>query len=102
MTTKKWLTIEDWEKKHGPMTLGRFVKAFRMSEEISQTDYAKMLGISRANLCDIEKDRKAVSPARAAKIAKAIGVPDAVLIGLALEDQLRRDKLPYKVELKSA
>lgn len=102
MTTKKWYGLEDMEKKYGPMTLGRFVKAFRQSDEISQTAYAKKLGISRANLCDIEKGRKPVSLERAARIAKAIGVSEITLIQLALQDQLRREKLPYEVELRSA
>jgi transcriptional regulator with XRE-family HTH domain len=102
MSTKKWYGIEDLEKKYGTMTLGRFVKAFREADEISQTAYAKKLGISRANLCDIEKGRKPVSLERAAKIAKAIGVSEITLVQLALQDQLRREKLPYKVELKSA
>ncbi len=102
MSTKKWYGIEDLEKKYGPMTLGRFVKAFREADKISQTDYAKKLGISRANLCDIEKGRKPVSLERAAKIAKSIGVSEITLVQLALQDQLRREKLRYKVELKSA
>lgn len=102
MSTKKWHDIEDLRKKYGPMTVGRFVKAFRMSDEISQTDFAKKLGISRANLCDIEKERKPVSLVRAAQIARVFRVSEQYLIQLALQDQLRREKLPYEVELKSA
>jgi len=102
MSTKKRYGVEDLRKKYGPMTVGRFVKAFRMSDEISQTDFAKKLGISRANLCDIEKGRKPVSLDRAAQIAKVFGVSKQYLIQLTLQDQLRREKLPYEVELKSA
>jgi transcriptional regulator with XRE-family HTH domain len=102
MSTKKWYGVEDLRKKYGHMTVGRFLKAFRMSAEISQTDFAKKLGISRANLCDIEKERKPVSLDRAVQIAKAFGISEQYLIQLALQDQLRREKLPYEVELKSA
>jgi len=102
MTTKKSYTVEDLRKKYGPMTVGRFVKAFRMSDEISQTDFAKKLGMSRANLCDIEKERKPVSLDRAVQIAKVFRVSEQYLIQLALQDQLRRENLPYEVELKSA
>ncbi len=84
------------------MTVGMFIRAFRESDEISQIEYAKKLGISRANLCDIELGRKLISPERAAKIAKKLGVPDAVLIQLSIQDTLRAAKLHYKVELKIA
>lgn len=102
MATKKWYNLKDLEKKNGPMTFGRFVKAFRESDNISQADYAKMLKLTRANLCDIEKGRRFVSPMLAAKLAKAMGVSEAAMIQLTLEDQLRKGRLHYKVELKSA
>lgn|SRR3989344_7501082 len=102
MSTKKWFGIDDLEKKHGPMTVGLFISAFREAENLSQAEYAKKLGLSRANLCDIEKGRKLVSLERAAKIAKRMGAPEAALIQLSLQDQLRDQKLAYKVELKSA
>lgn len=102
MATKKWFGLEDLEKKHGPITLGRYISAFRQCDELSQAAYARKLKISRANLCDIEKGRKTVSPERAAKIAKLMGVSEMTLIQLAIQDQLNAMKLKYKVELKSA
>jgi hypothetical protein len=58
--------------------------------------------MSVANLCDIEKGRKGVSPERAEQIAKAIGVPHALLIRLSIEDSLRAAGLKYRVEIKPA
>lgn len=102
MTTRKWYGIKDLEKKFGPMTLGRSIRAFREADEISQIDFAKKLGITRANLCDIEKGRRFVSPGLAAKFAKAMEISELAMVQLALQDQLRKGKLPYTVELKSA
>ncbi len=102
MRTKKWYGIEDLQKKYGPMTLGLLINAFRENEEMSQVEYAKRLKISRANLCDLEKGRKLVSPERAARLAKAMNLPEALLIQLALQDQLTSMNLHYKIELKSA
>ena len=106
MTTKgkaqKWFGLADLERRHGPMTVGRFLRAFRECDEVAQAEYAKRLGISKANLCDIEKGRKLVSVERAAKFAKVLGVPDAVLVQLALQDQLRQAKLKLKVEVHAA
>jgi len=94
--------LADLEKKHGPMTFGGFVRAFREAEEISQVEFSKKLGLSRANLCDIEKDRKSVAPERAARIAKKLGVPESTLIQLALQDSLRAVKLNYRVVLRAS
>ena len=108
MTTKKlakqtkWYTLADLEKKYGPRTVGDLLRSHRMCEEISQTDFADMLGLSRANLCDIEKGRKFVSLERAAKIADTLDQPRELLIQIALDDMLRAAKLKYRVSLKPA
>jgi len=100
MSTKKQYGIKSLEAKFGPMTLGVFLRAFRESEELSQTAFAKKLKLSRANLCDIEKGRKNVSPERAMQIAKILGVPETVLIQLSLQDTLRAAHINYTVEIK--
>lgn len=102
MSTKKWHGVEDLEQRFGVMSVALFLKAFRESEGLSQTEYAKKLGLSRANLCDLEKGRKQISPERAAKIAKKIGVPEKVLIQLAIQDSLQTANLKYVVQLKAA
>lgn len=102
MNTKKWYNERELERRFGRMTVGMFLKAFRESEGLSQMEYAQHLGLSRANLCDIEKGRKLMSPERAARVAKKIGVPEKVLIQLAIQDNLNSAKLKYMVELKAA
>lgn len=94
--------IESLEKKFGPMSVGLFIRSFREAEGLSQAEYARKLKISRANLCDIEKGRKLISPDRASKLAERLGIPEAVLIQLALQDSLRAAKLDYTVELKAS
>ncbi len=102
MSTKNLVGIESLEARFGPMTVGLFLKAFRESDELSQVDFARKLKISRANLCDLEKDRKLVSPERAAKFARILKVPEAALVRLALQDLLRAAHLNYRVEIKGA
>lgn len=101
-TKKKMHGAEDLEKRFGKMTLGMFLRAFREADDLSQTEFAAKLGLSRANLCDLEKDRKPISPDRAVKLAKKLGVPETVLIQLAIQDSLRVAKLHYLVRLKKA
>ena len=98
MSTNNYKNLE---KKLGEMTVAKYLKSFRLADEISQVDFAKKLGLSKGNLCDIEKGRKMISPERASKIAKKIKVPEKVLIQLALQDSLRAARLKYKVDLKA-
>lgn len=100
MSTKKRFGSKDLERKFGPMTVGLFIRAFRESEGLSQTAFAKKLKVSRANICDLEKGRKNISPGRAVQIAKVLGVPETALIQLSIQDTLRSAHLNYTVELK--
>ena len=102
MSTKKWYGLPDLERRHGQMTLGMSLRAHRESEAISQTEFAKKLKISKANLCDIEKGRKLVSLERAVKFAKVLQLPEEYYLILAVRDQLRAVKLNYDVFVRKA
>jgi DNA-binding XRE family transcriptional regulator len=99
MTTKKHYGVKEMEKEYGPLTFGKALEAYRVSEEISQKDFAKKLGISAQSLCDIEKGRKLPSVVRASKIAISLKEPEILWVSLALEDQLREAHLDFKVSL---
>lgn len=101
MTTKKETASEWFEKKFGRLTFGKMLKAWRESDEFSQTSFAKKLGISVQNLNDLEKGRKIPSPTRAAKIAKKLSLPESPLIQLALRDILYKEGFKYSVSLQS-
>jgi transcriptional regulator with XRE-family HTH domain len=104
MTTekRKAFGIKDLERRLGHLTVGELIHTFRMTDELSLKEFGKLIGVSVANLCDIEKGRKGVSPKKAEQIAVAIGVPPALLIRLALEESLKAAGLKYKVEIKPA
>ena len=97
MTTKK--LIPHLEKDIGKMTFGMFLRVTRKSMELTQVEMAKKLKIARGTLCDIEKGRQLVSPQLAMKIAKTCKFSDIVAVQLALQDQLRKAKIKYKVKL---
>jgi len=102
MSTKKIRATHYLEKKYGPLSLGDFIKSLRESEGLSQTEFALKLKISRANLCDIEKNRKLVSPERSARFAKVLNYPENFFVKLSLDDILRKSKLNYHIELKAS
>ena len=99
---KKNFGLKDLEKRLGKITVGEFLHTWRESQEMTLKDFGKKLRLSVANLCDIEKGRKGVSPEKAEQIAKALGVPPALLIRLALEEALQAAGLKYKIEVKPA
>ena len=85
-------------KKIGPMTFGNFLSSWRESLGMTQVAFAKKLGISASNLCDIEKGRQLVSAKKAAEIADKIGYSRTVLVELSLNEQLSADGLSMRVK----
>ena len=69
-------------------TFGELVKSLRITDEVSQTDLARKLGITKQHLSAIEKGSKAVSVARAAKFAETLGYPVQQFVIAVLQDEL--------------
>ena len=82
------------------MTFGGLVRSLRTSDEISQVELAKRLGVSKQFLSDLEHNRKDVGISFAKKIAEALDYSIEPLIELLIRDQLRRQHLNYIVDLK--
>ena len=100
MTTKKiHYGSRELERDYGPMTFGRLIEAYRLADELSQKEFAKILGISSASLCDLEKGRRIPTPERAALIAKKLKEPESYWVQLALQDQLNHIGLKLKVSV---
>jgi transcriptional regulator with XRE-family HTH domain len=99
MTTKSY--FEKLEKQFGPLSFGALLKAWREGDGVSQTAFAKKIGLSVQNLNDLEKGRRIPTPTRAARIAEKLGVPEIGLIQLALRDSLLKEGFQYEVKLDS-
>ena len=83
--------------KRKNLTLGRFLRAHRLGEEISQIAFARQLGVSKQRLNDLEHDRHNVSIKLAIKIAKKLDLPPEWLVKLILQQQLDKEGLKLKV-----
>ena len=86
----------------GPLSLGAALSGLRESDQRSLAEFAKLLGVSRSHLCDIEQGRRSVSPERAARFAQALDQSEAQFVRLALQDQIRGAGLKLTVEVKAA
>lgn len=100
MTTKAMKTLNKIVGGH--LTLGKAIKAIRLCDEIKQGEFAEKLKVTQAYLSDLENDRKAVSPQKAAELAALLGHSEKQFIRLAIQDDLHRKGLHYDVEIHEA
>lgn len=87
------------EEMDGPLTLGRYIESIRLGDEMTQVEFAKKLGITKAKLCDVEKGRRSLSPERAAEWARVLGYSEKQFIRLALQEIIDEAGLRYKVSV---
>ncbi len=83
----------------GPLRLGDLIVSIRQGENDSRAALARRLGISGAHLCDIEKGRKTLSPARAAEFARILGYGEAQFVRLTLQAQVEEAGLDLTVHV---
>jgi transcriptional regulator with XRE-family HTH domain len=96
--TKK--TLKAIEKITGTkLSFGKLIWAIRQADEISQVDFATKLKVTKQHLCDIEHERKSISPKLAAKYAEILGYSKEQFIRLSLQDLVDREGLNVQVEI---
>ena len=96
--TKQSLATLD-EITQTPLTLGSLIGSIRQGEGMTQIEMARQLNMSRQQLCDIEHDRKNVSPKLAAQYADKLGYSQAQFVRLALQNQVNQAGLDFVVEV---
>jgi transcriptional regulator with XRE-family HTH domain len=102
-TKRKSGTMKYLERVAGrPLTLGSLIESIRLGEEMSQTAFARKLGVSPSHLCDIEKGRKVVSPQRAARFARILGRSPEQFVRLSLQELVDEAGLKMMVNVAAA
>ncbi len=84
------------------LSFGEMIESLRLCDEISQVDLARKMKMSRAYLCDIEKGRRTVVPEVAAKFARVMGYSGTQFVAVAIQDQLNKAGLKWRVNLEAA
>ena len=102
MTTKNVDAESFLNSLVGPLTFGKAIRCIRQCDEMSQVEFAKKLGLSKSHLCDIEQDRKTVSPERAARFAKILGYSREQFVCLSLQALIDKAGLSMTVSLSAA
>jgi DNA-binding XRE family transcriptional regulator len=81
----------------GPLSFALFMRIARTSLGLTQEQLGKKLGLSRANICDIEKGRHLVSTELAIKVARKAGLSEKMALQACLQDQVRKAGSDAKV-----
>ena len=101
MTTKKTISAREALKDILKYSFGEFVKDIRECDEISQTELAKRMHVSRQFVHAVEKDKANVSLEMAIKIARTLGYPYEAFVEIFLNDMLRKSGIKKVVHLES-
>ena len=72
----------------------------KSTQRREEPNFAKMLGISRQYLCDLEHDRRSVSLEKAAQFARYTGYSEDQMVRLALQDCVNKAGLHYEVDIQ--
>jgi transcriptional regulator with XRE-family HTH domain len=95
--------VQFLEKLVGKLTLAKVLRSTRECDELSQRDFADLLGISKHYLSDLEKGRRIASPSHAWAWAKKLGYHPRQWAELAIQDMLEKEGLKgIKVRLEVA
>lgn len=82
------------------MSIGNMLWSIRECDELSQADFAKLLGVSRQYLCDVERGRRIVSPKTAAEFAEKLGYSPMHFIQIAIQDELNKYGFHFDIQLQ--
>lgn len=102
MSTKNDSRVFFESLRGGPLTFGRLLHSLRTADELTQTELAKKVKVSKGLICDIEKGRRDATIELASKLAKIMGYPPETFISVLLEEQIKKAKLNFKVTLEKA
>lgn len=101
MSTKNKIRAKSAIKKiTGPIGFGEMLHSYREAQEYSQVQMAELLGITKQDLCNIEKRRKFVSVERSILFAKALNMPLKTFAKYALQDQLNKAGIEGEIVIK--
>jgi transcriptional regulator with XRE-family HTH domain len=77
------------ESKYGKMTLARFIKSYRLTESLTQSEFGKILGWSKGNICDIENGRRTIGTERAKRLSFVTGIALDYILEIILNQELQ-------------
>jgi DNA-binding XRE family transcriptional regulator len=100
MTIKKTMSAREALKDVLKYSFGALVRDIRECDEVTQTELAKRMRVSRQFINAVEKDKAKVSLEMAIKISRALGYPYEAFVEVFLNDMLRKSGIKKVVHLE--
>lgn len=95
-------TLDKLDKIIGErLTFGNMICTIRECDDMTQAAFAKILGVSRQYLCDVEHDRKIVSAKTAYEYAEKLGYDAEQFVRLAIQSSLDNAGLEFDIEVQA-
>lgn len=88
------------DSKYGKMNLARFLKSYRLTENLTQLEIAQKLGWSKGTICDIESGNVFIGIARAKLLANITGISLDYILEIILNQQLRDVGIKRYIKIK--
>jgi DNA-binding XRE family transcriptional regulator len=101
MATKKTISAREVLKDVLKSSFGEFVRDIRECDEVTQTELAKRMRVSRQFINAVEKDKANVSLEMAIRIARSLGYPYEAFVEVFLNDLLRKSGIKKVVHLET-
>ena len=92
--------IKYLEKKFGDLTFGQLVWSHRKSEEMTQSELAECLGLSKQYVSQLENGTRFASVEQAVRLAEVFEMSPEIFVVRALQDQV--DKAGVHLTIRSA
>ncbi|MBL6991861.1 MAG: helix-turn-helix transcriptional regulator [Bacteriovoracaceae bacterium] len=83
-----------------PVSLCILLQGYMAQHEITQTELARRLGVTRGFVHQLIAKKRFVSLEKAAEIARTLGEPEQMFVKVALQDQVDNAELAYSVEVR--
>ena len=80
-------------------TLSNLLRSIREGENLSQVEFSKKLSVSKQFICDLEHNRRSVSPKMAENFALKLGYSPKQFVRLCLQEMIKNQDLDYEVQL---
>ena len=81
------------------LNFGEFVKNMPLSDDVSQSELARRIGVTRQFLNAVELDKTPSNIDLAVDIAKALGYPEFLFLEVFLNDLFRRKGVSFNVKV---
>src|SRR5471030_1235069 len=101
MTTKKIVSAREALKGILKSSFGELVRDIRECDEVTQTELAKRMRVSRQFINAVEKDKANVSLEMAIRIARSLGYQYEAFVEVFLNDLLRKSGIKKVVHLET-